>query len=175
MAHGSKWVYCGRNEKHPGHGPTCPGTGKCGDRAVHEPHLVTAGSLAPFWCFGMRIRLYREKHVTTDQRKLLNTTWADEPLPVLMAQDGDGDGHDGAELVGRIDALQRERDTGWVTGLLTMIENRPVSGLAAEADFDQFELVDGREKPTDVMVSSSARLRAVTLGQNPCWDEMRIP
>ncbi len=174
MAHGSKWVFCGRNEKHPAHGPTCPGTGKCGDRAVHEPHLVTDGSLAPFWCFGMRIRLYREKHVTVDQRKLLDTTWSDEPLPVLMA-DGDRDGHDGAELVGRVDAVQRERDTGWVTGLLTMIENRPVTGLAAEADFDQVDYVDPRETPDEVLVTAGARLRAVTLGKNPCWDEMRIP
>jgi hypothetical protein len=173
MTHGSKWVFCGRMEKHPGHGPTCPGTGKCGDRAVHEPHLVTDGSLAPFWCFGDRIRLYREKHVTNDQRKLLDTTLADEPLPLLMSQDGDG--HDGAELVGRIDAMQRERDTGWVTGLVTLDKPRSLSGLSAEADFDQFELVDPRETTTDVMVSSSARLRAVTLGTNPCWDEMRIP
>jgi hypothetical protein len=173
MTHGSKWVFCGRMEKHPGHGPTCPGTGKCGDRAVHEPHLVTDGSLAPFWCFGDRIRLYREKHVTVDQRKLLDTTWADEPLPLLMSQDGDG--HDGAELVGRVDDVRREQDTGWVTGLVTLDKGRALSGLAAEADFDQVEYLDPRETPADVLVTTGARLRAVTLGQNPCWDEMRIP
>jgi len=175
MTHGSKWVFCGRREPHPAHGVVCPGTGKCGDWQVHDEHLVLTGSLAPFWCAGSRIRLYRERHVTTEEgggRKLLQTTWADEPLPVLIAQD-DAEGHDGAEVVGKIENLHRESGTGWVTGLLTLARegkmHSPI-GLAAEADFDGGEVAD----VDGVMVATGARLRAVTLGRRPCWDEMEI-
>jgi hypothetical protein len=175
MPGGVPWVFCGRRERHPGHGPTCPGTGKCGDRAVHEPHLVTDGSLAPFWCFGDRVRLYREKHVSVDGRTLLDTVWADEPLPLLMVEhrdDGDQTGHFTAVLVGRVESIQRERDTGWVTGLVTLDKPQSLTGWTAEADFDH---VEDFEEVNGVLVTTGARLRAVTLGHRPCWDEMRIP
>lgn len=44
------WVYCGRTERHPAHGPTCPGSGLCAVTDDHPQHLVLEGSLAPFWC-----------------------------------------------------------------------------------------------------------------------------
>jgi hypothetical protein len=163
------WVFCDRMETHTAHGPTCPGTGNCGSRDTHEPHLVLTGSLAPFWCFGMRIRLYREKHVTTDRRQLLDTTWADEPLPVLVSNDQTG--HDGAMIVGTLTAIRRDVETGWVTGLVETGRLNP-TGLHAEADFDS---IGDPEEVGDVLVMVGARLRAVTLGDRPTWHEMRIP
>lgn len=169
-----RWVFCGRMERHVGHGRVCPGTGKCGTNDTHEPHLVTEGSLAPYWCFGDRIRLYREKHVTIDGRKVIGSYWQDEPLPVT-ARLQPNDVWD--RVVGQITEVQRDRSTGWVTGLLTMA-TRAVqpSGLAAEATFDRLredpetEGVDG-----DVLVIINPRFRGIMLGEKPTWDDMVIP
>jgi hypothetical protein len=166
-------VFCGRNEKHIAHGPTCPGTGACGSRDTHEPHLVLEGSLAPYHCFGDRVRLYREKHVTVDGRKLLDTVWPEDPVPLLAVDDiDDRIGHHGASLIGKVEGVRREPDTGWVTGLV--ITRMHVSGLAAEADF-VLDTFTPDPKIPDVMVATGARLAAVTIGDRPTWDEMRIP
>jgi hypothetical protein len=164
------WVFCGRRERHHAHGVTCPGTGTCGNRDTHDEHLVLEGSLAPFWCAGSRIRLYREKHVTTDGRKLLDTVWADEPLPLMTTDETVDDrvGHFGTMIVGMVTAIRRESATGWVTGLIRTEGFNP-TGLCAEADFDQ---IGEPEIVNDVQVITGARLRAVTLGHKPCWDEM---
>jgi hypothetical protein len=118
----------------------------------------------------MRIRLYREGYSTVDQRMLCATTW-DDPCPLLNYppdMDDDQTGHWGAELAGMVREIRREAE-GWVTGELDY--DGPVSGLAAEPDFDAgtFEL-----RGDGVLYNTGARLRAVTLGFKPAWHDMRI-
>lgn len=166
MTEGTPWVFCDRMERHTAHGTTCPGTGRCGERSVHEPHLVVDGSLAPYWCFGHRIRLYREKHPTTDERLLRETVWADEPLPVMG-----GGVMDGA-IVGTLTAVRRDSASGWVSALMEIVASGVYpAGMHAEADFDQVEY---ETRDDGVQVTTGARLRAVTLGDRPCWDEMKV-
>jgi hypothetical protein len=173
------WVFCGRWEHHPAHGHTCPGTGKCGHGKTHDAHLVLEGTLQPYWCFGSRIRLYREGKVTNDGRKLLNTTWRAEPLPVMMMNQtrDDQSGHDWVTVVGKLTEVRKEPSTGWVTGLLTLDKPRNVSGMAAEADFVSYEpsKIPGKTDTDDVLVMTNAKLHGVTLGEHPTWDGMEIP
>lgn len=118
----------------------------------------------------MRARLYRENHMTTDGgRRLVETGWAEEPLPLLVAPDPAGDGHDGATLIGTVTGVRRE-DGGWVTGELHTKQD--LTGLACEADFDSVELIPATNGSS--LVDMKGRLRAVTLGARPCWDGMTI-
>lgn len=117
----------------------------------------------------MRRRLYREGVATNDGRILENTTWSDEPLPLplmLITDPGSPGPERFPRLIGMVTEVRREED-GWVTGELTTQEN--LDGLACQAEFDQVEVVN---QNADIIKVSAARLRAVTMGQHPCWDDM---
>lgn len=70
----------------------------------------------------VRARLYREDHDTNDGRRLIQTTWADEPLPLLrMPPVSDpAHGHSGAQIIGKVTDIQRE-DEGWITARLRAV------------------------------------------------------
>jgi hypothetical protein len=115
----------------------------------------------------MRIRLYPEGRDTNDGRRVVNTTWRQTPLPVLLARESEEGGHYASRLVGNVADIRREGQ--WVTGDV-IAPGIDMTGLAPEPDFRDVNtrMVDG------VMVMVGARLVAVTLGTRPCWDDMVI-
>lgn len=88
-------------------------------------------------------------------------TWADEPLPIRIVPP-DSSGHEGAHLIGKLTDIRREPD-GAITADVGTTEYPPGWGPGFDLDSVDYDIVD------DVMVIKSARLRAVTITENPCW------
>lgn len=116
-----------------------------------------------------RIRLYREGTPTIDGRLLVETTWAPEPIPLLIQTQRGVTDHWDTKIIGTVEHIRRGLRDGWVTGVIKTPADP--KGLFAEADFDVVEINEELSTET-ITVINSARLRAVTLGMRPAWKEM---
>jgi hypothetical protein len=109
--------------------------------------------------------------------------WAAFPLPLRWVKSDVG-GHDGAIIVGRIDAVHRRPDgTIWASGLLDLgsedgreaarlIAGRFLSGVSM--DLDSVDSVPARMRDQSANVTTSARVRAATLVAIPAFSEAVI-
>lgn len=115
----------------------------------------------------MRARLYRENHPTIDGRLLRDTIWRDERIPLMMLHLERESVYDPFDIIGWVDTVRRE-DDGWVTGELHTDVTITGVGLACECDFDNADTI----LKDDVLITTTARLRAVVLGTRPTWEGM---
>lgn len=121
--------------------------------------------------------------------------WAVLPLPLRWAP-ADFGGHDGAVLVGRIDAIERRKDGSiFASGVLDLgsAEGRESARLIGSGmltgvsmDLDSSEVKPATSTPTatqpdpskataqNASVTTSGRVRAATLVAIPAFDEARI-
>jgi hypothetical protein len=120
-----------------------------------------------------RIPLYREGFDSLDGRFIQSSTWPQGLIPLLIQQSR----NPGAapDVIGTVTDLRRDTRTGWVSGIARTPAN--IKGFAAQANFDNVVTDDesariaGKERGD---VIATARLRAITLGNEPNWSGMWI-